>query len=123
MDIGALVVSVIALVASMLGTYVWGEHKSKFDGKKLVVLLFVLGVTLMIYTGYDFGMGHPVKASRILSKGGVYSLETTIHKDNKIYATVTNEYESVYTVIFDKLPPEKFRVVEDKNGQVYMAIP
>ena len=124
MNIGALVVSVIVLVVSMYGMYVWGEHKDTFAGKRFIVFVFILGVALMINAGYNLGKGHPVEASEILVKGKVYSLEREpINKGNKIYATVTDEYESVYTVIFDKPPPAKFKVLEDKNGQVYMAVP
>ena len=124
MNIGALVVSVILLVVSMCGMYAWGEDKDRFDGKRFVALVFILGVAFMINAGYNLGKGHPVEASEILVKGKVYSLEgKPINKVNKIYATVTDEYESVYTVIFDKPPPAKFKVLEDKNGQVYMAVP
>ncbi|MEK7081497.1 MAG: hypothetical protein AAB888_00860 [Patescibacteria group bacterium] len=115
--------SLVLLAGAMFGFYVWGEHKSNFDEKVFVLLIFIFGVVFMTYAGYDFGTGHPVKASRILGKGGVYFLETVINKDSKIYATVTDEYGSVYAVIFDKSPPAKFKVVEDKNGQIYMAIP
>ena len=124
MYIWILVFSVIVLVASMYEMYVWGKYKNTFDGKGFVAFIFILGVSLIIHAGYNLGKGHPVEASEILVKGKVYSLEgKPINKVNKIYATVTDEYESVYTVIFDKPPPAKFKVLEDKNGQVYMAVP
>ena len=46
--------------------------KDNFDEKVFVLLIFIFGVVFMTYAGYDFGTGHPVKASRILGKGGVY---------------------------------------------------
>lgn len=118
-----IVVSLILLGIAVAGIYEWGKHKETFDDGDLLGVAFFAGIFFMLYGGYNLGKGNPADASDILNKGRVYSVESAVNRDNKIYATVTNEHGNVYTVVFDKPPPSKFKVVEDKNGQVYIAVP
>lgn len=116
--------SLLLLGLAMFGMYALGKKELYMhDGGKSVLLIFIFGAFTMAYGGYGLGIGHPVKASGILNKGEVYSVEAEKNKHNKIFATVTDKDENVYAVVFDKPPPPKFKVFEDKDGQVYIAVP